>query len=59
MRWMTTAEIADHVNRRARCRKRDNSDVTAFQIHGRTRKYAAIFVRDGSRVALAHQHRNS
>lgn len=50
--WMTTQEIADQVNARGRYRKKDGSDVTDFQIHGRTRKRPAMFDRDGSRVQL-------
>jgi hypothetical protein len=50
--WLTTTEIADEVNRRGRYRKRDGSLVSPYQIHGRTRNYAALFDRDGSRVRL-------
>lgn len=50
--WMTTQEIADEVNERDRYRKRDGSAVTAFQIHGRTRKYGHIFDRRGSQVRV-------
>ena len=42
-RWMTTSELADRGNRRARCRKRDRSTVNRFQIHGRTRNHARLF----------------
>lgn len=51
--WMTTAEIAEAVNKSARYAKRDGSPVDAFQIHGRTRNYPHLFVRDGVRVRLA------
>jgi hypothetical protein len=50
--WMTTQELADQVNRRGRYHKRDASEVTAFQIHGRTKNYSHLFERDGSRVRL-------
>jgi hypothetical protein len=50
--WMTTAEIADEVNRRGRYQKRDGSLVSPFQIHGRTRNYSHLFDREGSRVRL-------
>lgn len=50
--WITTQELADAVNERARYRKRDGSTVTAFQIHGRTRNYGQLFERDGSQVRL-------
>jgi len=50
--WMTTQEIADQVNARGRYHKKDGSEVTDFQIHGRTRNYSNLFDRDGSRVRL-------
>lgn len=53
--WLTTEEIAKRVNERGAFRKKDGSLVTAFQIHGRTRNYADIFERDGSRVRLRNQ----
>jgi len=51
-RWMTTHEIAAEVNLARRYRTREGTDVTAFQIHGRTRNYSTLFERDGSRVRL-------
>ena len=50
--WMTTKDIAQEVNKRAMYQKRDGTDVTPFQIHGRTRNYDSLFERDGSRVRL-------
>jgi hypothetical protein len=50
--WMTTEELAELVNRRRRYVKRDGSDVTAFQIHGRTRNYPQLFERGGSKARL-------
>jgi hypothetical protein len=50
--WMSTQEIADLVNERARYRKRDGSAVTAFQIHVRTRNYGYLFERQGSQIRL-------
>lgn len=50
--WMTTDEIAAEVNTSRRYRTRKGTDVTAFQIHGRTRNYKGMFERDGSRVRL-------
>lgn len=54
--WMTTQQIADAVARRGRYIKRDgSSDVSAFQIHGRTKEsgsYSHLFERQGSRVRL-------
>jgi 5-methylcytosine-specific restriction protein A len=51
-REMTTNQIAEIVNGRGLYRKRDGTPVTAFQIHGRTRKRPELFDRDGSRVSL-------
>lgn len=50
--WMTTREIARSVNHRCKYQKRDGSEITAFQIHGRTRNYGHLFERDGSNVRL-------
>ena len=50
--WMTTKDVAEEVNKRARYQKRDGTDVTPFQLHGRTRKRDSLFERDGSRVRL-------
>ena len=51
-RWMTTEELARLVNARDRYRKRDDSAVTPYQVHGRTKNYPHLFERDGSRVRL-------
>jgi hypothetical protein len=52
-RWMTTQEIATLVAIRGVYKKRDGtSDVTAFQVHGRTKNYPHLFERDGIRVRL-------
>ena len=48
--WMTTHEIAAQVNLRGRYRKKDGSEVTDFQIHGRTRNYPKLFDREGQWV---------
>ena len=50
--WQTTAELAERVNKRGRFHKRDGTEVSAFQIHGRTRNYGEWFEREGSRVRL-------
>lgn len=52
---MTTRQIADEINRNGWYRKRDGSEIQAFQIHGRTRNYSNIFDRDGSTVYLKGQ----
>lgn len=52
-RWMTTSELAAQVAARGRYEKRDgSSDVTDFQVHGRTKNYPNLFERNGSRVRL-------
>ena len=40
---MTTQQIADELNKNGWYQKKDGSKIQAFQIHGRTRKYANIF----------------
>lgn len=50
--WMTTSDIAMAVNSRGRFHKQDGSEVTAFQVRRRTRNYAKLFERQGSRVRL-------
>jgi len=49
---MTTQQIADELNRTKAYQKRDGSIISDYQIHGRTRKYAHLFDRDGSKVSL-------
>ena len=48
--WTTTKDLAALVNQRGRYHKRDGSLVSAFQIHGRTRKYVDLFERNGAQV---------
>jgi len=38
-RSMTTQQIADELNRNGWYEKKDRSEITAFQIHGRTKNY--------------------
>ncbi len=52
---MTTQQIADELNKNGWYQKKDGSTIEAFQIHGRTRNYANIFDRDGSKVSLIGQ----
>jgi len=49
---MTTREIANELNRNKWYVKRDGSEITDFQIHGRTKNYSKIFDRNGSVVSL-------
>ena len=52
-RQMSTQEIADELNLNGWYQKRDGSEISAFQIHGRTRNYPQYFDRDGNSVMLA------
>ncbi len=56
-RALTTQEIADELNKTGLYKKKDKSKITAFQIHGRTRKYSHLFNREGSLVALANDEK--
>lgn len=58
-RAMTTAEIADALNRNGWYTKRDGSSISAFQIHGRTRNYGHLFERNGSLVSLKNGDKGS
>ncbi len=49
---MTTSEIADELNINKWYQKKDGSDITAFQIHGRTNNYEHLFKRNGTTVSL-------
>lgn len=51
-RPMTTNEIANRLNENKLYTKKDGSQITSFQIHGRTKNYTKIFIRDGSLVSL-------
>src|SRR5690554_2748839 len=52
---MTTSEIALELNKNKWYEKKDGSEITAFQIHGRTRKYLNLFDRQGSSVSLLNE----
>lgn len=49
---MSTNEIASELNINKWYQKKDGSEISAFQIHGRTRNFPNIFDRQGSLVAL-------
>jgi len=51
-RWMTTAELANEVNRRGRHWKTYRNRITAAKVLGRTKLYARTFERVGERVRL-------
>ena len=49
---LSTTEIAEELNKNKWYQKKDRSEISAFQIHGRTRNYPNIFDRQGIFVAL-------
>lgn len=49
--WMTTRELARAVNEGG-YRRPTGGPVTAYQVHGRTKNYPAVFERRGSRVRI-------
>jgi len=49
---MTTTKIAALVNTRENYVKRDRSDMTDYQIHGRTQNYPKLFLRNSTLVGL-------
>lgn len=51
-RPMTTTEIAEKLNQNKWYTRQDNGPITALQIHGRTRNYPHLFLRDKSIVTL-------
>lgn len=51
-RPMSTKEIAKELNLNKWYVKKDNSEITDFQIHGRTKNYPQFFLREGSLVSL-------
>lgn len=51
-REMTTTEIANELNRSNLYSKKDGSEITDYQVHGRTKNYPKFFSRDGSKVGL-------
>ncbi len=57
-RSMTTTEIARELNKNQWYQKRDGSEITAFQIHGRTKNYSHLFDRDGTTVSLVGQKKS-
>ncbi|MFH2029182.1 MAG: hypothetical protein ABIJ40_00970 [Bacteroidota bacterium] len=49
---MTNQQIAAKVNERKNYIRKDGSEVTSYQIHGRTKSYPKLFYRDGNKVGL-------
>ena len=54
-RPMTTQQIASELNKNGWYEKGDKSDITDFQIHGRTNNYANLFTRNGATIYLVDQ----
>jgi hypothetical protein len=54
-RSMTTTEIASELNKNNWYQKKDGSTIEPFQIHGRTKNYPQLFIRNGSTVSLHGQ----
>lgn len=53
---MTTQQIADTLNKNGWYKKKDGTPITAYQIHGRTKNYSSIFIRNGTTVSLVGQN---
>jgi len=53
-RSMSTKEIAEKLNANKLYIKKDKSEITDFQIHGRTKNYPNLFNRDGLIVSLVN-----
>jgi hypothetical protein len=51
-RPMSTREIAAELNRRELYAKKDGTEITDFQVHGRTKNYPKLFRREGTTVSL-------
>jgi len=51
-RPLTKKEIAILLNKNGWYKKKDNSIITSYQIHGRAKNYPLIFKMEGSRVSL-------
>ena len=49
---LSTIEIAAELNKNGWYQKKDGSEISAFQIHGRTKNYPNIFDRQGSFVTI-------
>lgn len=49
---LSTSQISSLVNKRKNYLKKDRSEVSPFQIHGRTRNYSDLFIRNKTLVGL-------
>lgn len=52
---LSTSQISNLVNKRKNYLKKDGSEVSPFQIHGRTRKYSDLFIRNKTLVGLVNR----
>lgn len=57
-RPLTTKEIAILLNKNGWYKKKDNSVITSYQIHGRVKNYPMVFHLEGSRVSLKDQSKS-
>lgn len=55
---LTTKEIALRLNKNSWYKKKDNSVITSFQIHGRVKNYPMIFHLEGSKVSLVEHSKS-
>ena len=55
---LSTKRIAELVKIRGNYSKKDGSEVTPYQIHGRTKNYSHLFIRDKSVVGLIGRDEN-
>lgn len=49
---MTALELADEVDRRGLCRKRDGSSVEINEVNARTNNYGSLFEKQGASIRL-------
>jgi hypothetical protein len=57
-RAMSISEITAELNENKWFKKKDNSDICDFQVHGRTWSNSKLFRRDGNMVYLTDENTN-
>ncbi|MDA3822002.1 MAG: hypothetical protein PF450_05235 [Bacteroidales bacterium] len=55
---MSISEITAELNENKWFKKKDNSDICDFQVHGRTWSNSKLFRRDGNMVYLTDENTN-
>lgn len=55
---MTTSEISTELNKNKWYQKKDASEITPYQIHGRTKNYPNLFDKNGALVSLTGKMTN-